>query len=276
MDTWRLILSQDNDAYTNMAVDEALMQTYIYKERVPILRFYRWHPAAISIGVAQKPDKVLRLSTVKRDNVDFVRRMTGGEAIFHKDEITYSIICCKRDLNLSDSVERSFRTITNFLVNAYRELGLKPHYAGDRKEYAHGGESPVCFATREKFDIIINDKKLGGNAQKRVSDFIFQHGSIPLCLNFEAMKRYFVGNLDNMEKMAISLEEALGTAIRADECIKHLKESFKKTFSVKLIKSFLSEKEQNLVYALREEKYDTKQWNYLRRTKIMKNKNMAE
>jgi len=276
MDTWRLILSQDSDAFTNMAVDEALMQTYIYKERVPILRFYRWRPPAISMGAAQKPDQVLRLSTVKRDNVDFVRRMTGGEAIFHSDEITYSIICCKRDLNLSDSVERSFRVITNFLVNAYRQLGLKPYYAGDRKEYAHGRESPVCFATREKFDIIVNDRKLGGNAQKRVSDFIFQHGSIPLSLDFEKMRRYFLGDLNNIEEMAISLEEALGKSIRLDECIKHLKESFKSTFPVKLIKSFLSEKEQNLAHALREEKYATKQWNYLRRTKIMKNKNQGE
>lgn len=276
MNTWRLILSQDSDAYTNMAVDEALLQTYIYKDRVPILRFYRWRPAAISIGVAQKPEEVLRLSAIKRDKIDFVRRMTGGEAIFHDEDITYSIVCSKRDLNLSDSVERSFRTITNFIIDAYRELGLKPHYAGDRKEYAHGKQSPVCFATKERFDIIIDDKKLGGNSQKRVSDFIFQHGSVPLRLNFEKMKLYFLGDLTNIEKMTISLEEATGSAIRLDDCVNQFKESFKKMFSVKLIKSFLSEEEWNLAYALREEKYATKQWNYLRRTRIMKNQNQAE
>ncbi|MCK4993774.1 MAG: lipoate--protein ligase family protein [Candidatus Omnitrophica bacterium] len=270
MKTWRVIVSPDTDPYTNMAVDEALQQTYDYNKQMPVLRFYRWPTSAISIGVSQKPLEALNLPSIRARNISFVRRMTGGEGIYHDSEITYSMVCSKADLALPDSARKSFRVITNFILDAYKEFGLKPYYAGDTPEYAHGEAASFCYSTKEHFDVMVDGKKLGGNAQKRTGDIIFQHGTIPLRLNFAAIKRCFRGELGDIENNITSLTEACGRDIHFDEGVKQLKSSFTKAFSVRVFKSFLSEHEIDLVHTLTQEKYKTEDWNYFRRTRIMK------
>lgn len=270
MKTWRVIVSPDTDPYMNMAVDEALLRTYDHNKQMPVLRFYRWKTPAVSIGVSQKPLEALNLPSIRTKNIVFVRRMTGGEGIYHGQEITYSIVCSKHDLSLPDSVRKSFRIITDFILDAFREFGLKPYYAGDTNEYSHGGAASFCYSTREHFDVMIDGKKLGGNAQKRTGDIIFQHGTIPLRLNFSAIRRCFRGELGDIENNIISLDQACGKDIEFDEGVKQLKNSFAKAFSVRMLKSFLYEHEMDLAHTLRREKYKTEHWNYFRRTGIMK------
>ncbi|MFH1092785.1 MAG: biotin/lipoate A/B protein ligase family protein [Candidatus Omnitrophota bacterium] len=270
MQTWRVIVSPDTDPYMNMAVDEALLQTYDFKKQTPVLRFYRWMTPAVSIGVSQKPLDALNLTFMRTKNIAFVRRMTGGEGIYHKDEITYSLVCSKNDLSLPDSVRKSFRIITDFILAAYRSWGLNPYYAGDTQEYSHGETVSFCYSTKEHFDVMVDGKKLGGNAQKRVGDIVFQHGSIPLRLNFPMIKSCFRGDLGDIENNIISLVDACGKNIEFNEGVDRFKESFAKTFSAKMTKSFFSDHEQDLAYALCQEKYKTKDWNYFRHTRIMK------
>jgi len=268
--TWRVIVSPETDPYMNMAVDEALLQTYNFKKQMPVLRFYRWKTPTVSIGVSQKPVEVLNLPSMRTKNISFVRRMTGGEGVYHDQEITYSLVCSKQDLTLPNSVHKSFRVITNFILNTYREFGLKPYYAGDRQEYSHGETASFCYSTREHFDVMVDGKKLGGNAQKRIGTIIFQHGTIPLRLNFSAIKLCFRGELGDIENNMTSLGQACGKDINFDEGVKQLKNSFAKAFSVRLMKSFLSEYELDLAHRLCQEKYKTEDWNYFRRTRIMK------
>ena len=270
MKTWRVIISPETDAYMNMAVDEALLQTYDYNKQMPVLRFYRWNIPAISIGISQRPLEALNMTSIRTGNVSFVRRMTGGEGIYHDAEITYSLVCSKADLALPDSVRKSFRAITNFILNAYREFGLKPYYAGDAHGYAHGKAASFCYSTKEHFDVMVEGKKIGGNAQKRKGDIIFQHGTIPLRLNFPAIKRCFQGELGDIENTITSLREACGMDINFDEGVKKLKSSFCKVFAIRELNSFLSEHETELAHKLAKEKYKTEDWNYFKRTSIMK------
>ncbi|MCG2712898.1 MAG: lipoate--protein ligase family protein [Candidatus Omnitrophica bacterium] len=270
MKTWRVIVSPDIDPYMNMAVDEALLQTYNVNKQMPVLRFYRWKIPAVSIGVSQKPLEALNLASMRARNIVFVRRMTGGEGIYHDAEITYSMVCSKQDLELPDSVRKSFRVITNFILDAYREFGLKPYYAGDTQEYLHGRAASFCYSTREHFDVMIDGKKLGGNAQKRKGDIIFQHGAIPLRLNFPAIKRCFKGKLGDIENNIISLSQACGKEINFDAGVNKLKKSFARVFSIKALKSFLSEYELDLAHTLHRKKYKTEDWNYFRLCRNMK------
>lgn len=270
MKIWRVIISPETDPYMNMAVDEALLQTYSHNKQMPVLRFYSWKTLAVSIGVSQEPMETLDLPSLRKGNIVFVRRMTGGEGIYHDAEITYSLVCSKTDLSLPASVRKSFRVITEFILDAYREFGLKPCYAGDTGEYSHGEAASFCYSTKEHFDVMVDGKKLGGNAQKRTGDIIFQHGSIPLHLDFPAIKRYFLGELGDIENKINSLSQACGRDIEFKEGIKQLKNSFAKVFSVKLINSLLNVQELDLANTLCEEKYKTGNWNYFRRTRIMK------
>jgi len=269
MSSWRLILSNKSDPYVNMAIDEALLQNYTYGESLPTLRVYGWEPAGITLGSSQKVDSTLNLAECRKDKIDFVRRMTGGEAILHDNDISYSLICSARDLNIPGSIKKSFRIITSFVTNTFRLLKLKPNYAGDEENYAHSDPSEFCFATTEQFDILVQGKKLGGNAQKRIRDVIFQHGSIPIELDFERINRYFHEDLSGLDKKVISLNDALGRQIGFSETSKLLVESFKTTFSVTLNRAPLTEAEIDLSHTLLEEKYKTKQWNYFRRARII-------
>jgi lipoyl(octanoyl) transferase len=270
MSNWRLIISPANDAFTNMAIDEAILQMYIHKGGIPTLRIYGWQPAGISLGFSQIPSNSLNLSQCLRHKVEFVRRITGGEAIFHDNEITYSIVCSKQDLNVSDSVKNSFRVLTSFVFNAYRELGFKPYFAGDIDHYTHGDPSEFCFATTEKFDIMIAGKKIGGNAQKRTRDIIFQHGSIPFTLDFDKIKTFINADLTGIEQRVTCLQETLKRNIDFKEMSRLLVNAFKSSYDVCLKKTILTRAEEDLAHTLSKEKYMTKQWNYFKRANIVK------
>jgi lipoate-protein ligase A len=113
-----------------------------------------------------------------------VRRITGGGAIYHSEELTYSLVCSVDQVKASGSVLHSFKVICAFLLSLYKSLGLEADFAIESKpDYFNNkkilGSAPFCFAAKEKYDILIGNKKIGGNAQKRSKGIIFQHGSIP-------------------------------------------------------------------------------------------------
>ncbi|MDD5746940.1 MAG: biotin/lipoate A/B protein ligase family protein [Candidatus Omnitrophica bacterium] len=268
MKKWRLILSDKSDPFTNMAVDEAILQTYIHRSKEPTLRIYGWRPAAFSIGVGQKPAEALNLAACQEDRIDFVRRMTGGEAIFHDREITYSLVCSKQEMDMPNSVKQSFRILTGFILHFYEKLGVSPKFAADIPGYAHGNPSDFCFATMEEFDIMVKGKKIGGNAQKRIGDIIFQHGSIPLTLNINAIAKYFNRDIKSAASTIASLHDVVEQTMTFESCRDLLVASFETAFSAALEEQDLSVHEQDLAHVLAEEKYNTKQWNFYRSTRI--------
>ncbi|MFH1458815.1 MAG: biotin/lipoate A/B protein ligase family protein [Candidatus Omnitrophota bacterium] len=268
---WRLILSDPGNAYTNMAIDEAIFQSYKQGLIRPTLRIYSWQKPSISLGIRQNPQAVLHLDLCKAKQIEYVRRISAGEAIFHDQELTYSLVCTKNDLDLGDSVRKSFKILTAFIINTYKSLGLCAYFADTKGDYTHGDESNFCFATREKFDILINNKKIGGNAQKREKNFIFQHGSLPLALDFGEIKSIFKEKFVNLENKIISLSQALNKNIDFDQLRCALIDNFKQMFSLELNKAELTDFEKELTNRLIKEKYNTKNWNNYRQTKIREN-----
>ncbi|MDL1956364.1 MAG: lipoate--protein ligase family protein [Candidatus Desulfofervidus auxilii] len=260
---WRFIRSGFCDPYTNMAIDEAILIAHSKKENLPTLRVYGWKPPAFSIGYFQKVEEVLDLNKCKKKGILFVRRITGGKAIFHYQELTYSLTCFKDEINAFGSVKEGFKKICSFLLNAYKKLGLNPHFAIEIKLPA-SEKSLLCFTSYEDYDIIINGKKLGGNAQKRKKDLIFQHGSIPLQLEIDDFFSFLRYKPEGLEEKVCSLEDVLGRKISFTEIENIIKTSFEETFSVRLVEGGLTFKEQELATKLREEKYKTLEWNLKR------------
>ncbi len=262
MSSWRLVESGYNDPYTNMAVDEAILQSYSAGIVPPTLRVYGWNPPAISLGYFQNAEQILNIDKCEKMGVNFVRRITGGEAIFHQNELTYSIFCSKKDLDMPQSVKEDFKKITGFLIAMYKSLGLD---AGFFLDTGASLSSSFCFAKNNTFDISIGGRKIGGNAQKRTKNVIFQHGSILLEFKLEKIRPFFREDLQKAANRIISLNEALGRDLDFKEGCDLLVESFKDTFSIDLIKSGLSEKEQEDSCLLRERKYRTLEWNVNRK-----------
>ena len=179
---WRLIDTGHGDGAANMAIDEALLEAFDPADSPPVLRLYGWRPPALSVGRFQDPAAVLDLDRCRSRGVPVVRRITGGGVLYHADELTYAVVCTPSHIPGGTSVKESFRQLNRFLLDFLRGLGLPANYAVDAAGPSQrlGARAAFCFAGRECFDILTSGRKLGGNAQRRGRDSVFQHGSIPV------------------------------------------------------------------------------------------------
>lgn len=190
MRRFRLIRSRSADAIYNMALDKKIFDRYM-EDGIPVFRVYGWKSASFTYGVSQKPENEIDIKRCALDSIRIAKRMTGGGVLFHHNEITYSLVCAKEDIGEPDGVFVSYRRICAFLIHFYRSLGLDASFALEAKDFKNRCAShELCSASREKYDILINGKKIGGNAQKRKRRAVFQHGSVPLIVDWEFMRRY--------------------------------------------------------------------------------------
>ena len=263
---WRFVQTGLNDLYTNMAIDEAILIAYSRGDIPPTLRIYGWRPPAFSLGYFQDPKMVLNIAKCNKENIPFVRRITGGGIIFHHQELTYSLVCSKDNINGCSSIKDSFRIICSFLINAYKKLGLKPEFASEQnpcffKSSAMKRQDSFCFASKERYDILIQGKKLGGNAQRRRRDVIFQHGSIPLKFDIDTVIPFLKESYHNLKDNICSLDGVLEREIKFVQLKDILRISFEETFSTNLQEKNLTFKEKGLSCELKEEKYYSPEWN---------------
>lgn len=177
--TWRLIIEDEpRTGAANMAVDESLAESVAAGDSPPTLRFYRWQPAAVSLGRHQSvadvdPDKIAR------QGYDLVRRTTGGRAILHTDELTYSVTAPLAEPRMAGGVMDAYLLISNGLLTGLQALGLAAEKAaGDVR--AGPDVSAACFEVPSAYEITAGGRKLMGSAQSRRKGYVLQHGSLPL------------------------------------------------------------------------------------------------
>ncbi|MFA5879754.1 MAG: lipoate--protein ligase family protein [Candidatus Margulisiibacteriota bacterium] len=216
---YNLIFSKPENAATNMAIDESLAKQ---KENLPTLRLYSWVTPAFSIGRFQKPEEVLNLAVCQESGVQVVRRITGGGAIFHDQELTYSLVWPRSLLDKNLSVKDSYRKLMGFLLAFYQELGLRNIVFGHNENLS---KHEFCFLGLEKYDFLIDGKKLGGNAQKRTRDMVFIHGSIPINFDLAKCNEFLINKIPVNNPPFISLVD-LGLTISFGDLQKLLIASF--------------------------------------------------
>lgn len=178
--SWRILLTPPAPGDWNMAVDEALLVEVGAGRSLPTLRLFSWEPPCLSLGYAQ-PIADVDFERLAARGWGLVRRPTGGRAILHTDELTYSVISPPAEPRLAGGVLESYRRLATALLDALVSLGAPaqtdPHY--DLPE----GSDPkgaVCFEVPSNYEITAKGKKLIGSAQARRKEGILQHGSLPL------------------------------------------------------------------------------------------------
>ncbi len=232
MKRFRLIRSNPASASVNMSMDEAIFLRYL-DDGIPVFRIYSWSQPSFTYGFSQKPDEELNLSLCRRDGVGIAKRITAGGILFHDNEITYSIACSKSDIEEDRDVFVSYRKICSFLINFYRSLGLNPLFALEAGELKTSAlSSRLCAASHEKFDITVNGKKIGGNAQKRKREVVFQHGSIPLAIDFNLMRKYVRNFPEEMISGVTFLAKELKKVPDRKVIEEKLMDSIKDTFNI--------------------------------------------
>lgn len=211
--TFALVTSDKFSAKYNMLKDKELFDGFM-SSNLPIFRVYEWEES-FTYGVSQKIETIQNLQDLKQFNENHAQRMTGGGILLHGNDISYSLVIPTSFVkNLS--VKESYESICSFLIEFYKSLGLEPVYAKDL-ESIELSSSQYCQEGYEPYDILIDGKKVGGNAQRRTKETIFQHGSI--CIDNSTCSR---GN---------SLKD-LGVEISFKDAKTLLAKSFARTFNV--------------------------------------------
>lgn len=177
---WRLLIEDSpRSGAANMAVDEAIADAAATGAVPPTLRFYRWSSPTVSLGRHQKLADVDETQTAARGYY-LVRRATGGRAILHVDELTYSVAGPTADPHMAGGVMDAYLRFSNALLSGLSTLGLRAEKAGGRTR-AGRDLSAACFETPSAYEITAGGRKLMGSAQSRRKGYVLQHGSLPLC-----------------------------------------------------------------------------------------------
>lgn len=192
-------IEEANSAAFNMAADMYLMQQCV-TEQCMYLRLYRWQPAAISIGSLQHAATQLDMACLERDGIEWVRRPTGGRAVLHKEDLTYSCIFPKSLPGTGNSVTDTYSLIMQCLVQGLLSLGITPEVHDSIDPLIKSGRHVKlpCFLAPNRNEIMIQGRKLIGSAQYRSKDAVLQHGSIPLTPAYTRLPDYLL--LDDSEK----------------------------------------------------------------------------
>jgi lipoate-protein ligase A len=176
---WRLLITPPSRGAWNMAVDEAVLESIGRNESLPCLRLYAWEPPCLSLGYAQ-PTADIDPSILSSLGWEWVRRPTGGRAILHTDELTYSVIAPLSEIRVAGSVLESYLRLSKALLTALHSLNIPAMAHPLRNDAGSHENGPVCFEVPSNYEIVVNGKKLVGSAQARRKDGLLQHGTLPL------------------------------------------------------------------------------------------------
>jgi len=267
IETWRLIRSSPSTGSWNMAVDEAIFEKVIKKKVPPTLRLYGWNPYCLSIGHAQSVSEV-NTEELVRKGWDLVRRPTGGRAILHADELTYSICVRLDDPLVHGGVIESYRHLSNFLLTALEHVGIDADSKIKNEEEKHLSKDPVCFQYPSDYEITFHGKKLIGSAQARKKEGLLQHGAIPLfgdiariisVLNFKSEIGRSTAKRNLLDR-ATTIQKISKKNISYDRLSNALIDAFEETFNVRLEKTSLSPGELTRAKEIQNEKYTNDSW----------------
>jgi len=264
---WRLILSPPAPGVWNMSVDESILEAVTQKLSLTTLRLYSWQPPCLSLGYAQ-PYSDVDLHSLAALGWEVVRRPTGGRAILHTDELTYSVIGLQEDPNLSGTVLESYQNLSTALLKALEILGL-PARADAHPSIPLGNDSPgpICFEVPSTYEITVGGRKIVGSAQARKKGGVLQHGSLPLqgdlgrisyALALSEQERQNASQ--RIRTRAMTVEEFLGYAPSWEMAAEAFQRAFASTLNLELHPSQLSTWEEERAQELLREKYGNQAW----------------
>lgn len=184
----KLIPFEIKSGKENMQIDNDLLENAIENNlSEPVFRLYGWSPACISLGRNQKDD-FIDYNFIKENNIDIVKRLTGGRALLHDNEITYSFICPINYLENGENVTQSYKEISQILINVFKNLNIELYFGGEK---SINTKHDYCMLISTGADLCYKGKKLIGSAQCRKEGYILQHGSILYDYNRELLEEIF-------------------------------------------------------------------------------------
>ena len=262
---WRLLITPPADGALNMAIDQAIGEAVAVGHVLPTLRFYRWQQPCVSLGQSQSAD-LLDLNRCTALGWHIVRRSTGGRAVLHHQELTYSIAAPLNEPRVKGGVLKSYQRLSLGLLHGLQLAGINAQRANKAERLQQGA---ACFDAPSDYELTVDGRKLIGSAQMRSRGLILQHGSIPLAgdiaqlvdgLQLSATDR--LQSRAQLRSQATTLADVLGRRMDSAELIPHLTQGFATALNIEFVTQQLSRSEQTCAAQIRAEKFANAAWTY--------------
>ncbi len=268
---WRILIDGNHGPAENMAIDDAIFTLVRCGESVPTVRFYGWEPPTLSIGYHQKCESEVDFVELEKRGYGFVRRPTGGRAVLHKDEVTYSVIAPIGG-ELSGNVTDIYMRISEALRDGLRLMGVNAELErGKLSSDEQRKAANPCFASTSRYELACEGKKIVGSAQVRKEGAFLQHGSILLHHDQSEMADLLPDLSDGvrarvrkfLDKHTISIDKAIGLRISDEKAIKNLVEGFRGNWRETDFYevSSMTPEERTLALDIEKSKYGKIEWN---------------
>lgn len=254
--SWRVIQDSPGDGALNMITDRAILMACNEGKVPATLRLYGWQRPTLSIGYSQEISKYIDMESCEKNNIPVVRRFTGGRAILHQYEMTYSVIAPIPHPAFPGSLRGSFERISQAILESLKIGGIEDAIvAGKNNSRDISGRSPACFSMANHCEIVVRGKKLVGSAQRRLRSAFLQHGSVILDMapklthtllkySSETEKQEV---LDSLVSNTTSLKQLLQRNLENDEVNQWFLKGFQKSFSGNWNIGELSRQESDLI-----------------------------
>lgn len=270
-ETWSFINTGSKDPYYNMAMDEALLNFVSRGEIDPVIRFYTWNPATLSIGYFQRLQKEIDIDKVKEKGFGLVRRQTGGRGVLHDKELTYSVIVPESHPNMPSTVTEAYRVISQGLLEGFKNLGFDTYFAvpktPEERQKLKQPRSSVCFDAPSWYELVVEGRKIAGSAQTRQKGVILQHGSILQDIDIDELFDMFIYKNERLKlkmkeafvEKAVAINDISDEHITISQMEEAFEKGFKKGLNIELKPLELTEAQLAEVEELTE-KYRSDEW----------------
>lgn len=270
-ETWNFINTGSKDPYYNMAMDEALLNFVSRGEIDPVIRFYTWNPATLSIGYFQRLQKEIDIDKVKEKGFGLVRRQTGGRGVLHDKELTYSVIVPESHPNMPSTVTEAYRVISQGLLEGFKNLGFDTYLRYLKRlksiEKLKQPRSSVCFDAPSWYELVVEGRKIAGSAQTRQKGVILQHGSILQDIDIDELFDMFIYKNERLKlkmkeafvEKAVAINDISDEHITISQMEEAFEKGFKKGLNIELKPLELTEAQLAEVEELTE-KYRSDEW----------------
>ncbi len=230
-----LRIDPPRDGHWNMEEDLRLLSLAEESvSRITVCRFYQWDPAAVSIGRHQTVARALDLGYCQSRGIPWIRRPTGGRAVFHGAELTYAVVSNDPELT-GRRIEETYRRIAKALQLGLELVGVPVQPARAELEESvrlRGVVQKPCFASPSRYELLVEGRKVAGSAQRRLRRSVLQHGSVPIEIDYQQMGRVLGYSPAMLQSRMISVVEAAGRRVDFPELADAMKQGFRTVFSL--------------------------------------------
>ena len=266
---WRLLDFQYRNIFENMAVDEAIFRETIKNKKYPTIRFYGSNPAAVSIGYFQDAKKELNIEKCRDEGIDIARRITGGKAVFHCNEITYCVVAGKYEKIFPVDISGTYQVISKCIARGLSDLGIGADLAEDGRIQAEAEMKSCCFSVPSKNELLVGGRKICGSAQVRRREGFLQHGLLLLDFNPERTAEFLLPartpeQLKKLRQSVTAVNDELASPVDELEICSRLRRSFVRELGIDLKEGALTPAEETLKNELMK-KYTDVNWNIERK-----------